>query len=74
MVKAEPRRIRGENNAPHSVSWNVWGAFFGCAIDLSGNILAVPVQLLGCVGFIENSDGNMLPFPEPQQGPENCPL
>ena len=61
--------MRRKPDAPLAVRRNKRRAFFGGAIHIGGHDLAVPMQLLGNIGIVENVDGDLLAFFESQQRP-----
>jgi len=64
VVESETRRLRYEGNATHAVPRNVWRALLGGAVNINGNELAVPVQLLRRVGVVVDIDYDLFAFGE----------
>ena len=62
VVETKTRGLRHEGNAAHAVCRNVWRALLGGAINIDGNKLAVPVELLGRVGVVEDIDNDPFAF------------
>jgi len=52
VIETQTGRTRSEHNPAHSVCGNKGRPFFGSAIDVSRNHLAVPMQLFGSVRFV----------------------
>ena len=67
MIEAQPRRAGGEGDAPHAICRDVRRALFGGAIDIDGNKLSVPMQLLRRVGVVMDVDDDALALGQPQQ-------
>ena len=74
VIKTETRRLRNKDDAPHAVGVNVGRAFFGSAVNIGGNLLAVPVQLLGRIGVVEHIDRNLMAFFETKQRAGELPV
>ena len=66
VMETETRWPRSEDYAAHSVRGDEGRSFFGCAIHVSGNHLAMPVQLLRCVCIVVDFDRRCLTFFETQ--------
>src|SRR6516225_4035819 len=67
VVEAKAGRLRREGDAPHAVRRHIRGAFFGCAVDVGWDDLAVPVHQLGRIRVVEHVDRDRLPFFETEQ-------
>src|SRR5579862_6984064 len=67
VIEAQPGRFWRERDDARPAGGNVWRAFFGGAIHIGRDKLAVPVELLGCVGVVVNFDRDRLAFLEPQE-------
>ena len=67
VIEAESGRPRSEDDATMAVRGNIGRAFFGGAVDVNRNLLAVPVELLGSVGVVADVDGGLLAFPEAEE-------
>src|SRR6516225_9995361 len=67
VVEAKAGRLRREGDAPHAVRRHIRGAFFGCAVDVGWDDLAVPVHELGRIRVVEYVDRDRVPFFETQQ-------
>ena len=65
VIKTETRRSRLENYSAHSVRRDEGSSFFGSAIHVGGNHLAMPVQLLRSVCVVVDFDRRWLIFFEP---------
>ena len=66
VIETETGWTRSEHNPAHSARRNERRPFFRSAIHVSGNHLAVPVQLLGSVRVIVHFDRRCLTFFETQ--------
>ena len=69
VVEAVAGRLGNESDAAASMRGNEGRSLFGRAIDVGGNKLPVPMQLLGRVGLIVDVDGDRAPFLEAEQRP-----
>ena len=67
VIEAEAGGLGHEGDSAAAVGRNEWSALFGGAVDVGGNELAVPVQLLGNVGVVANIDGDLLAFFQAKQ-------
>lgn len=56
-----------ECDAPFAMSGNVGRALFGGAVHIDRDLLPVPVQLFGSIGFIVDVDDCFLAFLEAQE-------
>ena len=52
VIEPESRGTRREHDAAHSMCRDEWRAFLGSAIHVSGNELAMPMQLFGSIGIV----------------------
>ena len=68
VIEAETRGIGSEVEAAQAVGGDVGSAFFGGAVHVDRNELAVPVELLGRVGVVEDVDGDRLALLEAEEG------
>jgi hypothetical protein len=66
VVETETRWSRSENYSAHSARWDEGCSFFGSAIHVGGDHLAMPVQLLRSVGVVVDFDRGRLTFFETQ--------
>ncbi len=62
VIKTKTRWARSECNPPHPVRRNKRCTFFRSAIHVSGNHLAVPMQLLGSVRVVADFYAHGLPL------------
>ncbi len=69
VVETESRWLRHKGDAAHAVGWNVRRALLSGAININGNELAVPVELLRRVGIVVNIDEDLLAFRKAHQRP-----
>ncbi len=67
VIEADAGGTRSELDAACAVGGDVGGAFFGCAVYVGGNELAVPVELLGDVGVVVDVDGDGLALFEAEE-------
>ena len=67
VVEAEAGGLWRECDAALAVRGDVGRAFFGGAVDVDGDLLAVPVELLGRVGVVVDVDGDGLAFLEAEE-------
>ena len=67
MVKAKARWRGREDDAPLSVRRNEGRTFFGGAVNIGRDRLAVPVQLFGRVRVVVDIDGDLPAFLKAQQ-------
>jgi hypothetical protein len=74
VIETIAGRLGDEADASASVRRNKRRALLGGAIDVGGDELAVPVQLLRRVGLIVDIDGDLLAFFKASRGPGNWPL
>jgi hypothetical protein len=65
VIETETRWPCSENYSAHSVRRDEGRSFFGGAIHLGGNHLAMPVHLLRSVGVVMDFDRRWLTFFEP---------
>jgi hypothetical protein len=66
VIEAKARWIRSEGETAHAVSGDGRSAFLGGSIHIGGNALAMPVQLFGSVGVVEDVDDCGAAFLEPE--------
>src|SRR5262249_60733642 len=62
VVKAQTSRIRRKGDAALPVSRDEGRALLGRAIDVCRDFLAMPMQLLRCIGVIKDVYRHLLPF------------
>src|SRR6185312_15768245 len=67
VIEAEPGRTGREGNAAAAMRGNEGRALFGGSVHVTGNGLAVPVQLFGSVSIVDNVNRDLLAFPEAKQ-------
>src|ERR1700740_2822773 len=67
VIKANPGRAWSERDSPHSVRGNEGRALFGSSIDISGNRLSVPVELLRRVRVVKDVHDDRHTFLESQK-------
>src|SRR5258706_15452 len=67
VIEAQAGRARCKRDATHTARWNIRRAFFGCAIDVGGQKLAVPMQLFRRICVVVDVDDHALAFLETQQ-------
>ncbi len=69
VIEAEASGLWIERYAPLAMGRNERRAFFGRAVHIGGNMLAVPMQLLGGIGVVVNVDDCLLAFLEAEKRP-----
>src|SRR6266481_9392143 len=74
VVEAIPGRPGNKRNAAAPMGGDEGSAFFGLAIDIRGNRLPVPMQLLRRVRLVVNVDGYLLTLCEAKQGPRTLAI
>jgi hypothetical protein len=67
VIETDAGGSRCELNAARAVGGDVGGAFFGCAVDVDRNELAVPMELLRGVGVVVNVYGDGLALLEAEE-------
>ena len=67
VIEAQAARLGREPDTAVTMSRNVRRAFLGGAIDVGRHDLTMPMQLLGCIGLVENIYSHFAAFPEADQ-------
>src|SRR6185437_15473654 len=67
VIEAKSRWTRREDDAATTMCRNERRAFFGGPVHIGGNRLAMPMQLLGRVGFVDGVHHHLLSFFKAEQ-------
>ncbi len=74
VIEPQTSRPGREHNAPFAMRGNKWRSLLRGSVHVSRDLLTMPMQLLRCIGVVENVHRDLLTFLEPKQWPRELSI